>query len=352
MVTRRTGTGHSRDGLIALVLATLVVAAVAACSDGRGGDGRARLTTGSSSGDEATTTTARPSAAAPASASASADGLRITISTSRSVVPVGSRLRVRVAVTNVGSVAVPRDSGGCDALAQTDLRVVGTSGPPREPSPVGDRAEVGWDGAPASFADHVDRRGTYGGADATGGVPPVPGMGDICPSIARIGSLAPGATEERDKIVDVRPGALPLDDRGYEVAARFVSNDGKAADVRLPVDLTDDPQRLATLDEAIAALPTAPTLDGWVAASKAAVEPRLTQRFEPILTWWNGRWELWLLPAWDADTGSLRVLWSRADHAVTEVRAVPLLLPPTDDPDATPRGDGIRPDTIRSARAG
>lgn len=274
---------------------------------------------------------------------------------------VGNRIELRVGLRNVGDHPVRvRTAGECESPVAVGIRPAG-SGVPAGTEAGGDghmpgRPDPGWNGDPRSLPQHLRMQS---------GPRPIAGRSEgnawsrsiVCPAVMRSPMLLEvGAEVLRTMTVDLRWGLSPIPTEMELVAASgrigLPTIGGLAhserVTVTVPFTLDDDPRRQATIEKALApdGIPAAPTLSDWLDVC-AGLVTGFNQSWYTDLAWWQGRWELWIDPAFlNGDvTGPLRIRWDADRERVTDVRTVAVSNgASSDDPDAP---KGCPPDDIR-----
>lgn len=278
-------------------------------------------------------------------------GLRLDLEAPRSGV-VGTRIRLTVRMRNVSSETIQigtasgcTDPVGVSLVPSTSTNssggsslVPGTNGP--------------WDGDLSTLSEHLgDTRGNP--SSVATGVDAIGVRSLVCPRMLLPPlSLEPDQEVVQEMALDLRwgTGRPPADQvLLVQTGGRGAGGQEKGAELRVPFQLDDDPDRSATVDAAVdpGGIPSAPTLEDWVALT-LPVPNGIVQTYETDLTWWQGYWELWIDPKFrDGNvSGPLRIRWEADRGRVTDVRMV--WTGPggaDDDPDAP--DDGGPPDQVR-----
>lgn len=298
-------------------------------------------------GPQSTTSTGEPTETTggseePLVLRAERDGVRLDVS-ARSPLRVGTVVDVDVTVTNDRPVPVTWSTGGCAILAQLWVLTPGeTPDDMRSPGFPPDATIYNpvslpwhpWNGDP----EEIEVSASSGlwssvptGPSGRNSTPsPLPSLD--CPAIALTQQIPPGGTERQAMWVDLRLQPAPLDDR--ELYVRFSDtidqSDGgpivEHLDAHAPLAFVDDPRRLATVDDALAAMAADPHVDTWARSHAGKVAPSRQVIVQPgtLLRWVDGQWELWLAPdpVTQGNLTYLRVRWDAERRRVVDVRTV------------------------------
>ena len=253
---------------------------------------------------------------------------------------IGTHVTFEVRLRNVSDhdVRVAGGTGDCSPQVQAGLRPLGTD-PSTDVAPRSPYAADAshWNGRFDELVGHL--RKDDGPRPLPAHVEPSSGWEreTVCAAIALAPvPLHPGAVKSYPMSVDLRWGIGAVPERmqlsvwsgPLEVPKELGPIDHKyGITITTPFRLHDDPVRRASVGDVLrpGTLADAPTFDTWVVETSYKpfyFTPNGKQAWVTDLSWWRGRWELWVDPLYGnmATVGPLLVRWDPKVDGVVDVR--------------------------------